>query len=247
MKIWRTGRCQYLVRFRPKSLGPKAALLTVGIRPGYTANPATLRGVGIFGCRPNWVPCNYADNYSGTFEVYNRQVAPPHPSGTYNSGSWDMSITVTVNHGRAFCDGSQDDKEQEFDNNFLTSEGTVKGTIFGPGLFAIEIEGSGSALRYKISAACPTADLKISSKDYVRGLNHNGRPQLLVESSSSTVPAEPVKHGRPEYFTDPLPANGFFSGAGFDLTGTQSDPIATPSSSNGASGVSRFIWNLKRW
>jgi hypothetical protein len=82
VRIWRTGTCQYLVRFRPKSLGPKFALLVVGIRPGYTANPATLKGVGVFGCRPNWVPCNYADNYSGTFEVHTRQVAPPHPSGT---------------------------------------------------------------------------------------------------------------------------------------------------------------------
>lgn len=154
-----------------------------------------------------------------------------------------MSITVTVNHGHAFCDGSQDDKEQEFDNNRMTSQGTVKGTIFGPGLFAIEIEGSGSALRYKISAACPTADLKISSSDYV--LDPKGND--LVETSASTVPAEPVKHGRPEYFTDPLPANGFFSAAGLDLKGTQDDIIATPSSNKSVSGVSSMTWNLKRW
>lgn len=204
---------------------------------GAILTRAALKGTGIFGCLAQWVPCNYAGLFSGTFVMHNRAVALPPATGTYITGSWDMSITVTVVDGVATCDGSQDDVEKEFDNGFMSSESSTKGTILGAVFFAIEFDVSGN---YRISAACPTPDLTIASKEYVR--NPLVRGGVTVDSSSSTVPGQPA-NGKEKFFTDPLPAVGFLTAAGYTLKGTQSDPH---SNGNGGNGFSTMTWNLKR-
>jgi hypothetical protein len=235
------GSCGYQVRFHPLAIGMRTAQLVV-TENGQTAR-ATLIGEGIFGCRPKWVPCNYADHFSGQFVLHSKDVAPQGSTASYRSGQWETNITITVTKGDAFCQGSQDDVELEFVNGKLKSSGTSKGPILGPGLFAIEIRGSGKALEYSISASCPTAHLTVTSTDYIE---NSVTGQVDVNSATSTVPAQPA-NWKDKFFTDPLPEVDPFSRV-ISLIGTQSDPHdSNAASGDNVSGVGTMTWNLKRW
>lgn len=237
-----SGPCDYRVVFRPQGYGTRTANLVV-TEAGQTAR-AALIGEGIFGCLPKWVPCNYAAHFSGEFVLHSKDVAPQGSTASYRSGQWETNITITVTKGEAFCQGSQEDVEMEFVNGKIKSEGISKGPILGPGLFAVEIVGSGKAMEYRISASCPTPHLTLTSRDYVENVMTG---KVDVTSATSTVPPEPAKW-KDKFFTDPLPAIDFFTWQGITLIGTQSDPHdSNAATGDGVSGVGTMTWNLKRW
>jgi hypothetical protein len=138
--LWRRGWCNYVVAFRPKSLGPKTANLFVTDTRGNRAT-LQLKGEGVEPvCTNEWVFCNYAHLYSGTFGW---------TSGLAGPGSqYNEHVQVDIVNGVAMCNGAATS----------TSQGTSRtGAIHGNGIAAIQfVNDSAGKLVYRITVACPT-------------------------------------------------------------------------------------------
>jgi hypothetical protein len=222
------GSCDYRVIFHPSSVGRKTAQLV--IEEDRVTTAATLTGEGIFSCRPHLVSCNYADNYSGEYTV--RTVDSTLTGRQDRKGRWATTIDVKIVRGVATCSGVQNDWEEEYNGTTLNKRSTVVGTINGPGLFAVEFQGSGTSMEYKISFACPSATLKTTDIDYLAGTSGTGKME-----------SEPADWRRGGLAADPQPATKL----GVDLIGKQTDLHSDPGNVNDLVGYSTMTWSIKRW
>jgi hypothetical protein len=223
-----TGTCAYEIDFRPSSPGKKTATLEIRDLFGRgTLHKVALTGEGIFGCLPVLVPCNYAQWYSGD---YTTRSVDSTLAGLSRRGRWAMTVDIKVERGVAWCSVSQDDYEEDGTAAMLIRRSTTKGVVNGPGLFAIEFSGSGSAMEYTLKFACPSPAITTNSIDYMSG-----------ETSTGRIPAEPADWRRFALAADPQPATQLGM---VDLVGKQSDINNTPA--NDVGGHVAIVWALKR-
>ncbi len=223
------GSCDPLtVVFRPKSVGPKSAVLELADQFGNRVT-AALGGEGVkAGCQPVLVHCNYANLYSGTiaYRSVDSTLTDDFRSRT------EVVIDITVIGGKAQCRGSVTELEVRGYKGVPESEMKGRGDILGPGLVAIEFDFREGQPVYIITFACPGPDLVRESRSIAAG-----------EVTTERFPADPVEWGGGELVADPQPSSR--------------DPDEMPvlrgsfrhdrwDPENLAGGYTRTSWDLKR-
>ena len=211
-------RCLVSAKFRPNSLGPKAAVLEVADNHGNRAT-AQLKGNGVNSiCEMKVVFCNYGFRYSGTF-AWTKALSGPFGQDS----AW---ATVNVTNGSAVCTGG------------ATSVGqgnSSRGTVMGKGLFAVEwLEDPMYPWVYQITAACPTAN-------WPPGPNGEAgtpsRPAELGHNDMTTFP-QPDPRIRPGWTLEQAVASITTLQGSLRYPAPETDPL------NGLSGVVTVFWNL---
>lgn len=222
-----TASCPIDMDFRPTTVGPKTATLVVTNRRGQRAT-ASLRGEGVsaVGCRPVLVPCNYANLYSGSIQIFSVDSV----SAEDHVVRFETDINLAVVNGVVTCTGTRRESEKIGYRGKFNSEMAGSGPIAGSGMLAVEFQREEGKPVYVLTYACPEPRMTRTSTD----LNYG-------TSTSETFPGAPADWRNSERLADPQPSTG----AGMTpltggFTSTRRDPA------NSAGGTTKSMWELRR-